>query len=279
MSHGTDFDAAYDAALSRWPVEVESVDVPSRFGSTRVHISGPEHGARLVLLPGGGTTSMVWFANVAELARDHRVYAVDVMGDIGRSVHNGAPLRGIGDLTAWMDDVFDGLDLDGAHLCGHSYGAWITLNYALHAPGRVGRIVLLDPTNCFAGMSVRYFLRALPALLKPSVARHRSFLRWETGRASGDPAWQSFLDSTVTAPRSKILVMRRPKTEALRSCTVPTLVLLAERSRAHHPLRTAAAARRRMPRAEIAMLPDASHHTIPTEDPALLNGRLTEFLA
>ncbi|MGW4203190.1 alpha/beta fold hydrolase [Streptomyces sp. NPDC004726] len=279
MPHHTEFDAAYDAALSRWPVAVISVDVPSRYGSTRVHISGPEDGVPLVLLPGGGTTSMVWFANVGELVRDHRVYAVDVMGDIGRSVHDGAPLRNIGDLTAWMDELLDGLELDGAHLCGHSYGAWIALNYALHAPARLGRIVLLDPTNCFAGMSARYFLRALPALLKPSVARHRGFLRWETGRAPQDPGWQSFLDSTVGARPSKLLVMRRPGAEALRTCTVPTLVLLAERSRAHDPRRTAAAVRRLMPQADVAVLAGASHHTIPTEDAARLNRHLTEFLA
>jgi hypothetical protein len=38
-----------------------------------------------VVLSGGGATSTVWFANVAELARDHRVFAVDTMGDVGRS--------------------------------------------------------------------------------------------------------------------------------------------------------------------------------------------------
>ncbi|MEU6906784.1 alpha/beta fold hydrolase [Streptomyces coeruleorubidus] len=273
------FFAAYDAVLRQWPVEVHSVDVPSPYGSTRVHICGPEDGVPVVLLPGGGSTSVVWFANIAALASTHRVYAVDLMGDIGRSVHDGAPLRGAGDLVAWLDALFDELDLDGAHLCGHSYGAWIALNHALHAPHRLGRLALLDPANCFAGMSPRYLMHGLPVLLKPTAERVRAFHRWETGRTPADPVWRAFLDSTATARRSKVVAMRRPRTQQLRACTVPALVLLAEHSRVHDVPRTAAAARRLLPRARVITLPDASHHSLPTERPAELNRLLAQFLA
>ncbi|MCX5008289.1 alpha/beta hydrolase [Streptomyces sp. NBC_00638] len=273
------FQAAYDTVLRQWPVEVESVDVPSPYGSTRVHITGPKDGTPLVLLPGGGTTSVVWFANVGPLAAAFRVYAPDLMGNIGRSVHDGAPLRGADDLMAWLDALFDELRLDGAHLCGHSYGAWIALNYALRAPRRLGRLALLDPTNCFAGMSLGYLGRALPMLLKPSAERVAAFHRWETGRTPENPAWQAFLGSAATARRSKVVAMRRPKPEDLTACAVPALVLLAGRSRAHHVRRVAAEARRLMPGATVALLPNASHHSLPTEQPVELNDVLTRFLA
>ncbi|MFD5074604.1 alpha/beta fold hydrolase [Streptomyces sp. NPDC058371] len=273
------FFAAYETVLRRWPVEVRSVDVPSPYGSTRVQICGPKDGVPLVLLPGGGVTSVAWFANVGSLARAHRVYAVDLMGDIGRSVHDGAPLHDADDLMAWLDTLFDELDLDGAHLCGHSYGAWMALTYALHAPHRLGRLALLDPANCFAGMSLRYLVRALPMLLKPTAERVRAFHRWETGRDPEDPAWQAFLDSTATTRRSKVIAMRRPKAQDLSACTVATLVLLAERSRAHDAQRVAAAARRLLPEASVTILSSASHHSIPTERPAELNHLLTQFLA
>ncbi|MFK3733834.1 alpha/beta fold hydrolase [Streptomyces sp. NPDC088090] len=273
------FLAAYDAVLRRWPVDVTGIDVPSPYGSTRVHSCGPENGTPLVLLPGGGTTSLAWFANVEDLCRDHRVYAVDLMGDIGRSVHDGVPLRGVGDLTAWLDAVLDGLGLAQTRLCGHSYGAAIALNYALHAPRRVSRLALLDPTHCFAGLSGRYLLRALPTLLKPTAARQRAFLSWETGRTPEDPAWRDFLDSTTTATRSKVVAMRRPRPRDVRACTVPTLVLLAEDSRAHNARRVAATARRLLPEADVTLLPNASHHSLPTERPAELNRLLTRFLS
>jgi pimeloyl-ACP methyl ester carboxylesterase len=279
MGSEASFFAAYDAVLQQWPGKVHSVDVPTPYGSTRVQICGREDGAPLVLLPGGGATSVAWFANIGDLARTHRVYAVDVMGDIGRSVHDGAPLRGAGDLMAWLDALFDELSLEGADLCGHSYGAWIALTYALHTPHRLGRLALLDPTNCFAGMSFRYLVHALPTLLKPTSERLRAFYRWETGRTPEDPLWQAFLDSAATARRSKVVAMRRPRPQDLRTCTLPTLVLLAERSRAHEVQRVAAGARRLLPEARVAILPNASHHSIPTEQPADLNRLLTQFLA
>ncbi|MFF6911119.1 alpha/beta fold hydrolase [Streptomyces sp. NPDC012466] len=279
MDDKATFLAAYDAVLRRWPVEVHGVDVPTPYGSTRVHISGREDGVPLVLLPGGGTTSTAWFANVGALAPTHRIHAVDLMGDIGRSVHDGAPLRGAADLTAWLDALFDALRLDGAHLCGHSYGARIALGYALHAPRRLGRLALLDPVNCFTGMSPRYLAHALPMLLRPTAERVRAFHRWETGRAPEDPVWQAFLESTATVRRSKVVAMRRPTARDLATCTVPALVVLAERSRAHDPRRAATAARRLLPAASVVTLPGASHHSLPTERPAELNRLLTEFLA
>ncbi|MFD6493233.1 alpha/beta fold hydrolase [Streptomyces sp. NPDC060188] len=273
------FRSAYDAVLRRWPVDVDSVDVPSPYGKTRVQIAGPEDGPPLVLLPGGGTTSVVWFATVGALAVTHRVHAPDLMGDIGRSRHDGAPLRGVDDLTAWLDALFDELALDGADLCGHSYGAWIALNYAVHAPRRLHRLALLDPAKCFAGMNPGYLLRAVPMLLRPTAERVQAFHAWETGGVPEEPVWREFLGSTATAHRSKVVVMRRPRSRDVRACTVPTLVLAAGRSRVHDARRVAAEARRLLPEATVVVLPEASHHSLPTERPAELNRLLADFLA
>lgn len=278
MDDETAFHAAYDAVLRKWPVDVRSIDVPSAYGTTRIHTCGPEDAAPLLLLPGGGTTSTVWFANVETLSRSHRVYAIDLMGDVGRTIHDGAPLRRTADLMSWMDSLYETLMLDTAQLCGHSYGAWIALNYALHAPHRVTRLALLDPVNCFAGMSSRYLLRAAPMLLRHTAERQRRFLLWETGDVPGDPAWRDFLDTTASARRSRVVAMRRPKMQDLQACTVPILVVLAERSRAHDARHVTARTRRLLPHAALATLPGVTHHSVPTEQPAELNRLLSEFL-
>jgi pimeloyl-ACP methyl ester carboxylesterase len=61
-------------------------------------------------------------------------------------------------------------------------------------------------------------------------------------------------------------------------CTVPTL-LLAENSKAHDIRRVAANAHRLMPQAVTTVIPGATHHSIPTENPAPLNRQLRDFLA
>ena len=88
MNDDTVFQAAYDEVLRNWPDGVTALDVPTPYGSTRVHVCGPEDGTPLVLLPGGGTTSMAWYANAA--GQEDQGSAVLGAAD----VHPGAAVRG-----------------------------------------------------------------------------------------------------------------------------------------------------------------------------------------
>jgi pimeloyl-ACP methyl ester carboxylesterase len=269
------FRAAYDAVLAQWPVQVEAVDVPSPFGATHVNICGPTKGQPLVLLPGGGATSTVWFANIQALTRAHRVYALDIPGDAGLSVSAGRSLRGSADLTAWLDSVFRHFELTDADLCGHSYGAAIALNYAAGSE-RVRRLVLLDPTNCFAGMKPNYLLHAAGPLVRPTPVRSRAFLRWETGGLPLDPTW---LDLAATAaPEFPVRGVAKPGRAQLDQVRSPTLLLLAENSRAHDIHRVAAKARRSLPHSESQVLDGMTHHSMPMHDASRLNTAMTTFL-
>ena len=275
-----DFSEAYDAVLAKWPVPVEPAEVDSPYGMTRVNVCGLPGGKPLVLLHSGGATSTVWCNNVADLTRSHRVYAVDQINDAGRSVPDGRPVRSRDDLMAWLDAVLTGLGLHTMRLCGHSYGGWLALGYTLHAPQRVSHLALLDPTLCFAGMRLSYRLRAVPLFLPgPRAARMRAFLRWETGGARLDPDWLELVALAAEAHRSKIVMPREPAPEQLRNLRVPTLVLVAEKTRSHDPARVAANARALLPQVLTGVLPDATHHTIPIGQAADLNHQLTRFLA
>lgn len=274
-----EFFATYDAVLTRWPVPVEPVDVPSAYGTTRVNVSGPADGVPLVLLHGGGATSTVWFAIAGGLARTHRVYAIDQLGDVGRSVPHGRRITAAEDLMDWLDAVLDHLALPSTLLCGHSYGGWLALSYALHAPSRVRRLALLDPTDCLAGLRPAYRLRAVPLFVQPTASRMRSFLDWETGGARLDPGWLELTALGAGFRKSKIVLPRRPDTERLRALAVPTLVLLAEHSKAHDIRRVADTASPLLPHVTTSVLPAATHHTIPTDGAVELERQLLGYLA
>lgn len=271
------FLTAYDTVLrARWPATALGTTVPTPYGPTHVNSLGPEDGPPVVLLPGGGTTSTVWFTTAAELSRTRRVHAVDLIGDPGRSIPGAddPPVRTVDDLVRWLDAVLDGLGATAVSLCGHSYGAWMALHYALRRPDRLVKLVLLDATNSFTGFSPRYLLRAVPMLLRPTPARTRAFLRWETGNAPLDEAWLALERHTAGFPTARPVTGPRPETAALR---VPTLLLLAERSRAHD-VRKAAAAAREVPAVQVEILPGATHHTLPLASPPGTDARVAEFL-
>ncbi|MFE2051363.1 alpha/beta fold hydrolase [Streptomyces sp. NPDC059459] len=274
------FHAAYDTVMDKWPAGREARTVTTPFGETHVNVVGPPDGPPVVLLPGGGAaTSASWYAQAGALARTHRVHAVDLVGAPGRSTPAGdRHPRTVADLDAWLDAVLDGLGIGETALGGHSHGAWIALHHALHAPGRVRRLFLLDPTQCFAGFRAAYLLRALPMLLRPTPRRVRAFLEWETGAATPDPDWLALQEAAVGFPTRRPVTGPRPEPDRLRGLDVPVLLLLAANSRTHDPSAVASRARELLPRVEVAVLPDVSHHALPQGAPPELGGRLAGFL-
>ncbi|TJZ99169.1 alpha/beta fold hydrolase [Actinacidiphila oryziradicis] len=273
------FPAAYDALLARWPVPVESADVPTAYGTTRVNSCGPADAPPLMLLPGGGATSTVWLADVERLSARHRVHAVDTIGQAGRSAADGRPARSEADLMVWLDEVLAGLDVGRTGLCGHSYGAWLSLCYALHAPERVSGAVLLDPTRCFAGYRAGYLLKAAPLFLRPSRQAWHRFLGWETGGATVDEGWAELAALGAEQRWGKIVDPRPPAAERLRGCEVPMLVVLAARSRAHDAAAVGERAKALLPRVRTHVLPTATHHTLPLAHADELDSLILDFLA
>ncbi|MFF8633856.1 alpha/beta fold hydrolase [Streptomyces pilosus] len=271
----TAFDVTYDELRARWPDSTDERDIDTPYGRTRVHVYGPADGTPLVLLHGGAATGLVWFANAPALGRRHQIHAVDILGDAGRTVRGGTPLKTADDLTGWLDALLDGLGLAATHLCGHSYGAWLAVRYALHAPQRVDRLALIDPTQVFAGFRPLYLLRALPLLIRPSQARAAAFLAWETAGVHPDGTWQRLYALAATVPGRKLIAGARPRAADLR---MPVLVVLAEHSRAHDAGKVADRARRELPRSKVVVLPGATHHSLPLTAPQQLNEHLTVFL-
>ena len=270
------FRAAYDAMLARWPVPVEALDVPTSYGPTRANVCGPDGAPPLVLLHGGRTSSPYWFANVARLSENRRVYALDTMGDPGRSVNEGRPIRSRDDLMAWLEEAFQALGLERADVCGHSFGAWMSLEYSLRAPHRVRRLALLDPTQCFAGFKASCLLHAVLGLL-PGRSQ-AGYFAWESGGAPLDPDWLALQELARQAPTAKLVAGKKPGPRRLGELKVPVLVLLAEKSRVHDPAKVAAAVRETLPDATVATLPAVSHHMIPFTRPEQLDRAVNEFL-
>ncbi|MFE7098847.1 alpha/beta fold hydrolase [Streptomyces erythrochromogenes] len=276
------FRDAYDEVLAGWPEPVQAVELPTPYGLTRVNSCGPAGAPPLVLLPGGGATSAVWGAcATAGAARTHRVHAVDLVGEPGLSVPApGRAPRTPGDLADWLDAVLDGIGPHGpVTLAGHSYGAWIAAHHAARRPARPARLVLIDPTQVFAGLRPGYVLRALPVLVRPTPERIRSFLAWETRGAALDPAWLRLQDATARFPTARPVTGPRPDLTRLAERGARVDVLFAGRARCHDSGRAARAAREALPGARVDVLPGVSHHALPLTAAAGIARRLADRAA
>ena len=267
----------YEELLACWGPGVSAIELTDEFGSTRVNACGPADAPPLVLFAGHGATSAVWFGLVPELVKYRRVYAVDLIGDAGRSTNSGRKLTSTTDLHAWLTGVLDGLGIDRTALGGHSYGGWLALTFALHAPDRVSHLALLDPTDCYLGLRPAYVARALPMLLRPTPARCKSFLQWETQSVPIDPLWLDLAALASVAPQEHPVRPRRPRN--LATLKPPLLVVVADRSKSHNADRLTARITTTTPTATVVRLPSATHHSLPTAHTAELSTPLRRFLA
>ncbi|MBL1076449.1 alpha/beta fold hydrolase [Nocardia sp. 2] len=257
---------AYDAVLAQWPVAVETADLPGRYGTTRVTSTGPAAAQSLVLLHGYGGTAGMWYPVVGALAEEHRVRAVDTMGEPGRSRHTGAALTSMDDLVDWLAETFDLLGLPAADLCGQSLGGHLALRFTLAHPDRVRRLVLLDPPLVFAGLSPEFEELGRNRDPHPTFEAARAMLA--PGSPGSGPAHvEAYLDllahGAAHFPASPIVYPHLP--DGLTQLPVPTLVALAGASQVHDSAVAAAAARRAG--ARTVVLPGAGHGLLADVDP------------
>lgn len=157
--------AAYDSALKKWPVPYEEKYVPTAYGDTYMIVSGPVDGKPLVLVHGYGSNATHWSLNIAALARSYRVYALDIIGSVGRS----KPLKACSDGTEyadWLTEVLEALKIKKANMVGYSLGGFLTTLYALKTPECLGKVVLLAPAATFQPFSKEWNLKStLPGMV------------------------------------------------------------------------------------------------------------------
>ena len=127
-----------------------------------------------------------WLATIPELARDHRVIAIDLPG-FGASQMPAETIT-IPGYARMLEDLFEVLAVDRATVVGNSMGGFVAADFAIRSPGRVERLVLVAS----AGLSMELMLNERNHGLR---ARIENLLFFGLGRLA------SRSDIVVRSPR------------------------------------------------------------------------------
>lgn len=273
--------AIYDEALRRWPVPFDAFFVDTRYGRTHVIVSGDPASPPLVMTHPMGVGGFVWSTIIAALSEQRRAYALDTIGDVGKSVladPDRYPKKGR-DYSAWLDDVFTGLDLTAADVVAGSMGGWIAMNQAIYAPDRLRRLVLLGPMGLAPWRATLGVLGPfMSQRLRPTEAKLDAIITRSLGE--GERVNREFRPWMRTMGYTKARVGQpfHLRAAKLRMITAPTLLFLGGRDGLVGSAPAAARrARRNITGCAIEVLPDAGH-VMSVDEPDLVSARISEFL-
>jgi pimeloyl-ACP methyl ester carboxylesterase len=239
-------------------------------------------------LHGYMATLMMWSLNIVDFSKNYRLYAVDVMGQPGKSIPD-EPIRNAADFVAWLTATLDALHLARASLVGMSFGAWLTLNYAVAAPEQLHKIVLLSPAASLLQLVKQFSLRGMLMLLFPTRLTVNSFMRWLTFKENlGDPDTRRIFDSTVNLMYLGLKHIRLPQEtlrivpnvlsdDELRAMRVPTLVLIGDHEAMYDSAMALARARRLIPYFEGDFVARSNHDMAFSQHP-IVDARILDFL-
>ncbi len=262
--------STYDAALQNWSVPFTTQTIPTRYGSTFVIASGEETAPPLILLHGAGGNSTIWAGDVGQFCRRYRVYAIDLVGEAGKS----AATRPEWDSPAfaeWLQDVMEGLQLQQAALVGVSQGAWTALKFAVTAPHRVSRLVLIAPGGIIPDR-LSFALKAV-VLMMFGQRGIKHMVRDLFGDAPVPEDVSAIVVQITTSFKPRIGVLPIFSDEELQTLTMPILLVGGTKDIMRDVDKIAVRLTRLVPNLTVKRVPGAGHAMLETAS------HLADFLA
>jgi len=296
----------YDGLVDQMDFPHESVFVDTPFGRTHMIAAGDQAAEPMFLVPGVAGSAPLWRRQLKALSAHHRVYAMDMLGQPGRS--EGRPLSYVNDdFVHWLIAIMDEMDIDKANIVGASVGGWISLRAGIVAPTRINKAVMLGPTGiCRAKLPFKIWLtkvlgntssadvleddltaksiaakgkkgtfgtfdrqlaRAMSLATKHfRVDRSLGVYNEKTGR----------IDPLASARILKRFFLSEPA-DNLRQFAVPGLIILGEHETLYNPHKMSQKVKRLMPGVRVDIVPNAGHAAM-YDRPDVANRIIDEFL-
>jgi pimeloyl-ACP methyl ester carboxylesterase len=235
-----------DAVLAQPPIPAGFVQSTADVGRRRIRYLEGGRGEVLLVVHGGSGLLGNMSSVHAELAKEHRVVALELPG-FGDSDATG--VESLHDLAGIVADFAQTVGAERYSLRGSSIGAAVALWVAIDNPDAVDKLVLDGPAA---------FREGSPPPGPPPG-----------GRRGPAPAHVAFMQEIVGPPTDPALVA------AMAACEVPALVMFGQDDPFFPP--RFAADYKRLPRAGVAIV-YAAGHDIKASRPAAYLTTVSDFL-
>lgn len=152
-------EALVETSAAATPVD-QYLDVK---GVTTRYWTGGSAGSPVVLIPCLGGYVELWRSSFDALATEHRVYALEVIGQ-GRTAKPSGASYDLASLAQFVRDFMTLASIERAHMVGHSLGGAIATHLAIEYPETVNRLVLIGSPGLVKGTPVIFRLMGIPII-------------------------------------------------------------------------------------------------------------------
>jgi pimeloyl-ACP methyl ester carboxylesterase len=270
--------AHYDSTFQGMPIPYESRYVETTFGATHVITAGRTDGKPIVLWHGQNANAASWAHWIPALAPAYRLYAVDVIGGMGKSAPTRPSKQGPA-YGHWAAEVLAKLALDRANMIGASQGGWLIGKVATVEPDAVSSAVLMSSAG-FLPVNMLQALRMLPRILfKPPPEAARAMLALVSAPdVPPDPFFLELFELMIRYFRSEALVPAL-RDDEVRALSAPTYLLLGQYESAMNPYRVLERGLKLLPNLIGAEIVPGVGHSMLHRRPDWVISRVSSFLA
>lgn len=212
-------------------------------GPFRIHYLHAGSGRPLLMIHGGGIWLYSFRHNIGPLSRRFSVYAPDMPGHGFSTAGDHEPMDNSTMVRA-IRSFMDAMGIARASMAGHSWGGGWVLDFAEACPGRVDRLVLIDPAGLDVPDVLEWELLKMPVIgpllfrtiNRNMVRRHLPKSFYNKGLVDEDMAGEVFLNFRNRENRKAQAMNARKlswkQTESgLRSLPHPVLLIWGQEDR------------------------------------------------
>lgn len=252
----------YHAQLAKLDMPYHDIYVQTSFGKTHVVEIGNMEGKPLLVFHGGNSTTAYNLLALRFLLEKFHVYAVDTIGQPGKSVENMLVPIGY-HYGRWAGEVISALGYDKMCCLGGSFGGGVLAKLMCIAPQKVEKAVLLVP----AGIENEYTkesAKLLVPMIKYSLSKDEKYVT-ETAihmTGSGKAISKELMDlmkNIFDNVKIQPMMPTNVDPKLLHRCKAPTLVMAAEKDCLFPGRKVLVKAKRILPNCKVHLLKGCGH--------------------
>lgn len=272
----TEYLSAYLKVMKLWGVEHQSYEVETSFGTTHMTLSGMETKPPLILLHAASVSSAGWYANAAALSEHFNLMAIDTIGDCGWSRPH-TQIKDKEQYNQWLLEIMDHFQMEKTNIMGHSYGGWLSLNFAISNPKKIEKLVLLAPAASITPYKLFMKIAMKMPKLPIGISTEKTLKMMANPDYQPQTEFIEFMDIVLKYCKPKMVSPTVFTDKELQSITSPTLLMVGDQEKIYSPLKAVERARKYIPNFKSDIILKAGHN-LPMEQPEIVNSKVIQFL-